>query len=82
VTPRRPSPLVIVEAKSPQHSGLDMARRILDSEPKANFLFLLTPSLLPAWAEEEMLKRFPPLHWPTEPRGLVRAVEIALARAK
>jgi two-component system, cell cycle sensor histidine kinase and response regulator CckA len=82
-TARPPLPLVVAEAKSPQLAGLELARRILEHEPKAaKFLFLLTPSSVPAWTEEEMLERFPPLRWPTEPRNFLQAVAAALARPK
>jgi CheY-like chemotaxis protein/anti-sigma regulatory factor (Ser/Thr protein kinase) len=75
-----PFALVVTDVLMPQLSGLDLARRILDHDPKANFLFLHTQSASHGLAEEELLKRFTLLRWPLEPRALLSAAQSALAR--
>jgi signal transduction histidine kinase/CheY-like chemotaxis protein len=71
--------LVLADALLPQLSGFDLARRILDRDSKARFLFLYTQASFHGLAEEEMLKRFTLLRWPLETADFVRAVRSALA---
>ena len=71
--------LVVTDARLPQMSGFDLARRILDHDPDANFLFLHTQSSFHGLAEEDLLKRFALLRWPLEPQALLNAVHAALA---
>jgi signal transduction histidine kinase/CheY-like chemotaxis protein len=71
--------LIVTDARLPQMSGFDLARRILDHDPDANFLFLHTQSSFHGLAEEELLKRFALLRWPLEPHALLKAVQAALA---
>ncbi len=75
-----PFALVVTDVQLPQLSGFDLARRILDHDPKANFLFLHTQSASHGLAEEELLKRFTFVRWPLEPRALLKAVQTALVR--
>jgi CheY-like chemotaxis protein/anti-sigma regulatory factor (Ser/Thr protein kinase) len=75
-----PFALVVTDVLLPQLSGFDLARRILDHDPKANLLFLHTQSAFHGLAEEELLKRFTLLRWPLEPRALLKAAQTALAR--
>jgi CheY-like chemotaxis protein/anti-sigma regulatory factor (Ser/Thr protein kinase) len=79
-TRREPFALVVTDVLLSQLSGFDLARRILDHDPKANFLFLHTQSASHGLAEEELLKRFTLLRWPLEPRALLKAAQTALAR--
>lgn len=79
--PRESSAVVILDAHAPAPLGLDLARRILSHDPKASFLFLQGSSSLHALAEEELLRRFPPHPWPTDPRRFLQAVETALTPA-
>ena len=77
---REPFALVVTDVLLSQLSGFDLARRILDHDPKANFLFLRTQPASHGLAEEELLKRFTLLRWPLEPRALLKAAQTALAR--
>lgn len=71
--------LVLAEALLPQLSAFDLARRILDREPKARFVFLHTRPAFHGLAEEELLKRFTLLRWPLEISAFQQAVRTALA---
>jgi DNA-binding NtrC family response regulator len=72
--------LIVIETALPQMTGFDLARRILEQDPKANFLFVHTQGSFHALAEEDLLKRFDLLRWPLEPQALLHAVQTALAR--
>lgn len=74
--------LVLAESVLPQLSGFDLARRILDRDSKARFVFLHTQSSFNGVAEEELLKRFALLRWPLEPAALLQAVQASFERAK
>jgi len=74
--------LVVTDLMLPQLAGLDMARRILDHDPKTSFIFLLAQSSFHGLREEDLLKRFELLRWPLEPSALMRAIQAALARVK
>jgi two-component system cell cycle sensor histidine kinase/response regulator CckA len=73
-----PFDLVIAETTMPRVSGFELARRILDHHPKAQFVFLSTQSSYHDLAEEEMLKRFVVLRWPIETAEFLKAVDNAL----
>lgn len=74
--------LVVTDLMLPHLAGLDLARRILEHDPKTSFIFLLAQSSFHGLREEEMLKRFDLLRWPLEPSALMQAIQAALARAK
>src|ERR1019366_8337585 len=80
LSPGQSFALVVVEAELPHMSGFDLARRILEHDPKANFLFLHTHASFHGMREEELLKRFDMLRWPLEPGAFLSAVQTALAR--
>ena len=73
--------LVVTETVLPQMSGFDLARRILDHDANARFLFLHTQASFHGLAEEDLLKRFDMLRWPLQPRDLLQAVHAALEQA-
>jgi CheY-like chemotaxis protein len=71
--------LIVTDLVLPQVSGVDFARRILDRDPKASFVFCNTqPSH--GLMEEDLLKRCPVLHWPLAPQAFLRTVRNSLAR--
>jgi hypothetical protein len=72
--------LIVIETVLPQITGFDFARRVLEHDPKANFLFVHTQGSFYGFAEEDLLKRFDLLRWPLEPQALIQAVQAALAR--
>ena len=78
LTPRQSFALVVTDVLLPQLSGFDLARRILDHDPKAKFLFLHTASSFHGLAEEELLKRFALLRWPLNPQAFLQAIQTAL----
>jgi signal transduction histidine kinase len=80
--PRQSFALVVIDAALPQASGFDLARRMLDHDPKANFLFLHTASSFHGLGEEELVKRFPLLRWPLLPQTFLQAIQTAQARGK
>jgi signal transduction histidine kinase len=82
LTPRQSFALVVADVLLPQLSGFDLARRILDHDPKANFLFLHTASSFHGLAEEELLKRFALLRWPLTPQAFLLAIQAALVGVK
>lgn len=71
--------LVVIEAVLPEASGFDLARRMLDHDPKANFLFLHTSSSFHGLGEEELVTRFPLLRWPLVPQTFLQSIQKALA---
>jgi signal transduction histidine kinase len=79
-TPGQSFALILAEAQLPQLSGFDLARRILEHDPRASFLFLYTQSSFQGLPEEEMLKRFTVLRWPVETATFVETVRTTLAR--
>ncbi len=74
--------LVVTDMMLPHLAGLDLARRILEHDPKTSFIFLLAQSSFHGLREEDLLKRFELLRWPLEPAALMRAIQAALARGK
>ena len=72
--------LIIVETALPQKSGFDLARRILEQDRRARFLFIHTPASFHGLAEEDLLKRFDILRWPLDPPAFLQAVQTALGR--
>jgi CheY-like chemotaxis protein len=72
--------LIVIETALPQMTGFDLARRILEHDPKANFVFVHTQGSYHGLAEEDLLKRFELLRWPLEPQTLLLAVQNGLAR--
>jgi nitrogen-specific signal transduction histidine kinase/CheY-like chemotaxis protein len=78
--PRASFGLVVVDVNMTQVSAFDFARRCLDHDPKANFLFLYTQPSFHGVAEEELLKRFEMLRWPLQLSTLLAAVQTALTR--
>jgi signal transduction histidine kinase/CheY-like chemotaxis protein len=72
--------LVVADALLPQMSGFDLARRILDHDAEANFLFLHTESSFHGLAQEDLLQSFALLRWPLEPNALLKAAQTALAK--
>jgi CheY-like chemotaxis protein len=77
-TPKQTFDLVLADVLMPGMSGLEMARKILDLDVKASFLFLYAQPSFHRLADEELLKRFPLLRWPTEASAFVHAVQTAL----
>ena len=57
-TPGQAFARVLAEAQLPHLSGFDLARRILEHDPKADFLFLYTQASFQGISEEEMSQRF------------------------
>src|SRR5262249_36013321 len=80
VTHGSPFALVVTDVLLAEHSGLELARRILDRDASANFLFLHMQSSFHGLVEEELLKRYPLLRWPLEPHAFLQAVQTALAK--
>jgi len=78
--PKASFSLVVVDVTMPQLSGFDFARRILDHDSDANFLFVYTQPSFHGVVEEQSLKRFELLRFPLQPATLLRAVQSALAR--
>jgi CheY-like chemotaxis protein len=76
-----PFSLIVIETVLPPMTGFDLARRILEHDPKASFLFVHTHGSFHGLAEEDLLKRFDVLRWPLEPQALLQAVQTGLARA-
>jgi len=72
--------LIVLSTVLPHMTGLEFARRVLEREPKANFLFVHTQGSFHGFADEELLKRFVLLRWPLEPQAMIQAVQTALAR--
>jgi CheY-like chemotaxis protein len=72
--------LIVIETTLPQVTGFDLARRILEQDPKAKLLFVHTQGSFHGLAEEDLLKRFTLLRWPLEPRTLLQAVQTAMER--
>jgi nitrogen-specific signal transduction histidine kinase/CheY-like chemotaxis protein len=72
--------LVVLDAQSPIMPGLDLARRILERDADARFVFLLTHPSLHGLGEEELLKDHLVYYWPMEPQAFVKAIEAAVAR--
>lgn len=70
--------LVIAETTLPQVSGFELARRILDLQPKVPFLFLNTQAPHHDLAEDEILKRFVVVRWPIETTAFLKVVDSAL----
>jgi CheY-like chemotaxis protein len=80
-TPKQSFDLVLADVLMPGVSGFDLARRILDYDTSAHFLFLYTQSSFHGLPEEDMLRRFTLLRWPIEASVFVKAVQAALQRA-
>lgn len=74
--------LVVVDVNMPQMSGFDLARRILDHDRNANFLFLCTQPSFHGMNDDELPKRFELLRWPIQPAALFKTLQNALARAQ
>lgn len=71
--------IVVMDVAKPPQSGFDLARRILDRDADANFLFLHTQTAFHGHREEELLQRFPLLRWPQTPQSFLSAIAAALA---
>ena len=74
--------LVVIDLLLPQQPGVEVARRILDQDAKANFLFLHTQTSFHGLGEDDLLKRFALLRWPLQPPALLQAVQTALTQPK
>ena len=72
--------LVVTDMILPHLAGLDLARRILEHDPKTSFIFLLGQSSFHGSRDEDLLKRFDVVRWPTEPAALLATIQAALAR--
>ena len=81
-TPGAVFALVLTDLLLPQQSGIELARRILDQNAKANFLFLHTQTSFHGLGEDDLLKRFGLLRWPLQPPALLQAVQTALPQPK
>ena len=73
---------VVTDLMLPHLGGLDLARRILEHDPKICFVFLLAQASFHGLREEDLLKRFDLLRWPTEPSAFFTAIQSALAEAR
>lgn len=73
-----PVNLVIADVALPGQSSFDLARRILEQDPKAPFLFLNTRRVVHGLDQDELAKRYTTLRWPMEPADFLQAVERAL----
>jgi len=79
-TPGQAFDLIVMEATMPTMSGFDLARRVLERDRKANFLFVHTQQSMQGLAEEELLQRFKLLRSPLQPPGLLQSVQAALTK--
>ncbi len=70
--------LVVSDVMSPHLAGLDLARRILEHDPKTNFIFLLAQSSFHGSREEDLFKRFDVVRWPMEPGAFLALIQAAL----
>jgi signal transduction histidine kinase/CheY-like chemotaxis protein len=74
--------LVVTDMMLPNLAGLDLARRILEHDPNARFIFLLAQTSFHGSREEDLLKRFDVVRWPVEPAALLGTIQAALSRGK
>jgi signal transduction histidine kinase len=77
-TPGHDFALVLADAILPQLSGFGVARRILERDPRANFLFLYTQSSFHGVSDDDLLKRFKLLRWPVDTALFVQTVRESL----
>lgn len=74
--------LVVTDLMLPNLAGLELARRILEHDPKISFVFLLAQSSFHGLRQEELLRRFDLVRWPVEPSALMGIIQAALTRGK
>jgi signal transduction histidine kinase len=79
--PKASFALVLIDLALAQMPGFELARRIMEHQAKANFIFLQTQPAFQSWSDEELLKRFELLRWPMQPATLLAAVHKNLARS-
>lgn len=78
----QPFALGVVDVLLPQMTGCDLARRLVDLDKVASFLFVHTQSSFHGLTGEEMLERFPLLRWPLNAQAFLAAVRTALTTAE
>ncbi len=80
-TSRASFALVLTEIRLAHLGGFDLARRIQDRDPAANFLFVQMHAF-PSPSRDERLKQFDVLCRPFDPPALLDSVRTALARQR
>lgn len=72
--------LIVAEVRLTHLTGFELARRLLDREPTANFVFVQMDDPIPAPRGDDRLKRFALLTGPFDPPPLLAAIQEALTR--
>lgn len=72
--------LVLAEVRLAHLTGFELARRLLDRDPTANFVFVQIDDPIPAPCGDDRLKRFAHLTGPLDPPPVLAAVQTALAK--
>jgi CheY-like chemotaxis protein/two-component sensor histidine kinase len=73
---------ILIDLLMPFVAGLDLARRIVESDREANVLFLHTPTSFHALADEPFLRRFPLIRWPITPQAFLKTVHATITQRK
>jgi len=73
---------VVTDLMLPHLAGVDLARRILDHDPKRALSSCSRNPPFNGLRDEDLLKRFDLLRWPVQPSALMQAIQTALARIR